>query len=948
MKKTILLLAAILALGLVYGQNLVYYWNFNTNPPATDQSWAQPIPSNIGTAQLTYTFTEAFSFTGTTINGTDGEVNGGSFCPRGGLDNVNNGAYFTLSVPTVGYDSVVLSYPTRKTSTGFTTQEIKYTVNGTDWLTKETVNISAYENNWVATQLVTSDFSGIQGIGNNPNFAIRIVLTGAASAVGNNRFDNIRITGVAGNTVATPVFSPPGGSYATPQTVTITCSTPNSSIFYTTNGTTPTPASTPYTIPLNIATSTTLKAIATAPGMSNSMVATAVYAFPVTVANLTALRASPADGTTVYTVSGEAELTFKQSFRNQKFVQDTGAGVLIDDQFGVITTNYNVGDGISGLSGKISEYGGMLQFVPISDPGQPTSTGNTITPIEISYDNLTNAFDTYESRVIKVLNVTFANPTGNFANGTVYATSDPDSDYNIRTTFYDVDYINTPVPTTPKDITGIPNARTDGNFFTPRWLSDFADPAGTVSAPTFNPPQGNYFAPISVVISCATAGASINYTTDGSTPSMNSLEYFTPIPVSTNTTLKAIAYLGGVPSAVSTAIYTFPVNVASLSALRQSPLQGLYCVTGEILVSFTQSYRHQKFAQDSAAGILIDDPNGVITYAYQAGDGIANLTGTLNEFGGMLEFVPAQNPGNPSSTGNAIVPASISLEDFNTNFEAYESRLIKFTDVGFVTPTGNFANGTVYSLTDPDEEFNVDFRTTFYDVDYIGIPVYTNLLNICGIPNSRTDGNYFTARDIDDFQLSEVAAPYLGGAVVPEEPDTVFLDASYLAFHFSTIPEGLTAYRFYRNNVFIGEQPASLTAEWTDNVPPGTYEYVATAMFGTVESPMSNTFTYSYSANPENPPAAGETALKGNYPNPFHPRTEIGFFLKEAGPARIEIFNQKGQLVRVLLEAPLSAGDHSVNWDGKDASGNLAGSGIYFYRLRCGAFTQTRKMLMLK
>ncbi len=177
-------------------QTLLCYWNFNYGAPATDQTWAQPIPATVGNAQLIYTFTDAFSFGGTLFNGVYGEVVGGSFCPRGGLDNVNNGEYFTMMASTLGYDSISLSYPTRKTSTGFSTQEIQYTLDGTNWISKETVSLTGFENNWVATQMVNVDFSSIAGAANNANFGIRVVLDGAGSATGNNRIDNIRISGI--------------------------------------------------------------------------------------------------------------------------------------------------------------------------------------------------------------------------------------------------------------------------------------------------------------------------------------------------------------------------------------------------------------------------------------------------------------------------------------------------------------------------------------------------------------------------------------------------------------------------------------------------------------------------------------------------------------------------------------------------------------------------------
>ncbi|MDZ4183223.1 MAG: hypothetical protein U1B83_10135, partial [Candidatus Cloacimonadaceae bacterium] len=87
----------------------------------------------------------------------------------------------------------------------------------------------------------------------------------------------------------------------------------------------------------------------------------------VAVANIAALRAS-ATGSTVYTLTGEAVLTFKQTFRNQKFIQDATAAILVDDLNNIITTVYNIGDGITGISGTLTEFGGMKQFTPTANP----------------------------------------------------------------------------------------------------------------------------------------------------------------------------------------------------------------------------------------------------------------------------------------------------------------------------------------------------------------------------------------------------------------------------------------------------------------------------------------------------------------------------------------------------------------------------------------------------
>ncbi len=79
---------------------------------------------------------------------------------------------------------------------------------------------------------------------------------------------------------ASPFFSLAGGHYTTPQTLKLTDSTPGATIYYTTNGTNPTTASTPYTAPITISASETVKAIAAAPGYANSNPSAKAYTIP--------------------------------------------------------------------------------------------------------------------------------------------------------------------------------------------------------------------------------------------------------------------------------------------------------------------------------------------------------------------------------------------------------------------------------------------------------------------------------------------------------------------------------------------------------------------------------------------------------------------------------------------------------------------------------------------
>jgi flagellar hook assembly protein FlgD len=63
---------------------------------------------------------------------------------------------------------------------------------------------------------------------------------------------------------------------------------------------------------------------------------------------------------------------------------------------------------------------------------------------------------------------------------------------------------------------------------------------------------------------------------------------------------------------------------------------------------------------------------------------------------------------------------------------------------------------------------------------------------------------------------------------------------------------------------------------------------------------------------------------------------------------QINIYNIKGQKVRTLVNDTFSPGTHKVIWNGTDDSGKAVSSGIYFYKMKAGDYTETRKMLLMK
>lgn len=518
-KNALILIIALFSLSLLFAQTPFTTWDFEN----------QDLVPVLGTGTLTTTnasVTTSF-ITGWIGTGTGGFALQTTGYPEQGAGSETSG--IQAVVPTTGKTNIVVAWDQRNSNTGANRMRLQYTLNGTTWVNFEAsaanaTNINStsqedggYDNglyivNAGATWFSrTANFTAIAGANNNPNFGIRILTafesgTSAYGAAGGGtygtggtyRFDNLSFGFTDSNTVLPPVIAPNGGICSAPIQVSITCPTADAQIRYTLDGNDPTEASTLYANPFEVSTTTTVKAIAYKTGMDASSIVSATYSFPVNIANLSLLRQQNPDGTTIYRVQNEVLLSYFQSFRYNKFVQDANAGILIDDYNHVITTNYNINDGITGITGKISEYNGMLQFVPVADPGQPSSTNNTINPIYVTISQLTSNFNEYESRLCVIRNAQFVNaPADTFGVGAVYPISDATGDFNFRTTFYDTDYISGNVPTTPIHIVGLPHERLNGQdvakYFCSRSLADFVStPISDQTTTKVTKLNGNY------------------------------------------------------------------------------------------------------------------------------------------------------------------------------------------------------------------------------------------------------------------------------------------------------------------------------------------------------------------------------------------------------------------------------------------------------------------------
>ena len=96
------------------------------------------------------------------------------------------------------------------------------------------------------------------------------------------------------------------------------------------------------------------------------------------------------------------------------------------------------------------------------------------------------------------------------------------------------------------------------------------------------------------------------------------------------------------------------------------------------------------------------------------------------------------------------------------------------------------------------------------------------------------------------------------------------------------------------------------------------------------------------------PELPGRTALLGNHPNPFNPRTTIRYNLAEAGPVELTLYDVTGRLVRRLLAATLPAGGHEVIWEGTDGDGRAVTSGVYLLMMRAGRHVETERLVLVR
>ena len=371
------------------------------------------------------------------------------------------------------------------------------------------------------------------------------------------------------STVAAPVISPGTGTYSAALDVAITTTTSNATIRYTTDGSTPTEtAGTVYAAPVHIADSGTIKAVAYRTGWTTSSVTSAQYTIAPLVAGPTFTPPAgtyiPAQDVAIATTTAGAAIRYTTDGSTPTATNGTiyAGPVHIASSLTLKAVAYQAGWTTSPVT-----TGQYVIGLPVAAPAFDPGPGAYYDPQDVSLSTSTPG---------AAIRYTTDGSTPTETAGTPYtAPVHIASNLTLKAVAYQAGWRTSTV--------------TSGNYSI----------GPDVAAPVFSPAPGSYSSAQTVVMTTATPGSSIRYTTDGSIPtdSVGTL-YAAPVPVASSLTLRAVAYRSGwTTSSVTVGDY---VITGAVAAPEYSVTPGTYSTAKTVAITSATSGATIRYTTDGS------------------------------------------------------------------------------------------------------------------------------------------------------------------------------------------------------------------------------------------------------------------------------------------------------------------------------------------------------------
>lgn len=318
-------------------------------------------------------------------------------------------------------------------------------------------------------------------------------------------------------------------------------------------------------------------------------------------------------------------------------------------------------------------------------------------------------------------------------------------------------------------------------------------------------------------------------------------------------------------------------------------------------------------------------------------------------------------PGGMSPYANMLVTVSGTVTTTTANANYYNGSSSDLSDPPYFIQTGSdpeFSGVLVHipAGTFDDDLVPGDNITVTGTVDESGADwsfKYSGNTRIYNVVNATLDsqGNNYNMYDVTAAEVNANPEAYESVFVTFNNLTITAVNSYDWTF---TDDSGET---FLLDDDIVGSGSSSIdtvAANWYNSLEEGStvdmVRGVVTWSFGSWKieprGAMDISAVYAPEEGYESQPMAFE--LKPAFPNPFNPSTTVAFTIPKAAPVQLIIYNELGQRVVKLIDDQLQAGQHTAFWNGKDVSGNLVSSGVYYMRLISEGRQQVQKITLLK